>query len=127
MEENYSTITKFPKLCFKFVGVGILNDDWNPIKLSILLILLITPIINGSILAVLRTNDLKVFSTCIYVNFPNVQVLLKLVICIILHKNCNEMFNWIKNAFSTKYNSIVDNIWIEISRKCIKYSILFTR
>lgn len=125
--ENYSAITKFPRLCYKFVGIGILNDQWHPIILSIFLILLTTPIINGSILAVLRTDDLKIFSTCIYVNFPNAQVLLKLMICIILHKNCNEMFNWIKMAFTKKYNLIVDTVWQEISQQCIRYTIIFTR
>lgn len=125
--DSFGIITQFPRVCFKCVGIGILNGNWNPINLIIFLTLLTLPIINGSILATLRTDDLKVFSTCIYVNFPNGQVLLKLLICMSLFENCNEMFCWMKNCFSKKHDTIVDAIWKEVSQQCVKHTIWFTK
>lgn len=127
---TYKENIKISKYCFKFIGVGILNSQWKPIRLCIFLILLTLPIINGGLLAaiIIKKGNVRVFSTCIYVMFPNTMVLIKLLICMALWRKFNELFEWIRFCFNEKYEETqINDIWNELCVECTRYTNIYTR
>lgn len=128
--EIYSENIKISKYCFNFIGISILNKKWKLIRLCIFLILLTFPVINGGLLAAItmNTGNVKVFSTCIYVIFPNAMVLIKLLICMAMWTDFNALFDWIKDCFNQKYDEPQLNIiWNELCLECARYTNIYTR
>lgn len=76
----------------------------------------------------MQEGNQKLYSTCIYVMFPNTMVLVKLFVIMNNWIKVNLLMDWIKGCFETKYGiEVVDDIWKTISKVCMLKTIRVTR
>lgn len=127
---NFENTVAMSRRTLAFLGVAILNPKWRYWRFYLFIVLLSYPIVNGAIMAMIaiRMGNEKLYSTCIYVMFPNTMVLVKLLIMVTEGGAFNVVMNWVQRCFETKYGvRAVDEIWTEISEQCTKTTILVTR
>lgn len=127
---NYDRVITISRSLFGFLGVQILNPKWRYWRFWLFVIMLAYPIVNGGLMAsiAMKIGYQKLYSTCIYVMFPNTMVLFKLLVLVASYSDFNSLMDWVKRCFEQRYGiPVVDGIWDEISEKCTKKTVLFTR
>lgn len=127
---NYNQTVSISRSLFSYVGIAIINPKWSYWRFWLFILLLGYPIVNGGIMAsiAMQIGYQKLYSTCIYVMFPNTMVFVKLLVVVVLRRDFNSLMDWVKRCFETKYGiESVDRIWMEISEKCMNKTVLLTR
>lgn len=131
MSTAYTAAVRLTGSCFRLIGVPILNaHGWHPVRFALFNVLMAIPIVNGAIAAAiaLPAGDQRVFSTCIYVIFPNLMVQVKLLICAAKWRDMNAIMAWVRGCFGSSYTDRrIDAEWQRISVQCSRRAIIFTR
>lgn len=128
--QNYTRTVNISRSLFSFLGIAILSPKWRYWRFWLFIVLLGYPIVNGGIMAsiAMQVGYQKLYSTCIYVMFPNIMVFLKLVVLVMSQREFNSLMDWVKRCFEQKYGiDVVDQVWAEVSEKCTNKTVLFTR
>lgn len=128
---KFDDTVRISRACFQLIGVPILNaNGWRHAQLWLFNALLAFPIVNGAIAAAiaLPAGDQRVYSTCIYVIFPNLMVQVKLLICVAKWREMNAIMTWVRGCFERRYSDgRVDAIWQDMSERCSRKAIIYTR
>lgn len=127
---NFESTVSISKATFSFLGIGLLNPTWRYWRIWLFLLCLCYPIVNGAIMALIamRMGNQELYSTCIYVMFPNTMVLVKLVVLVAEGRDFNLLMDWVRTCFTKRYGiEVVDDIWKEIREKCMQTTITVTR
>lgn len=128
--DNFERTVAMCRATFGFMGTAILNPKWQYLHLCIFMTALCYPIVNGAIMAAIamRMGNQRLYSTCIYVMFPNALVTVKLLILMFVWKEFNMLMHWMRKCFVRQYGiQVVDDIWSEINERCMRNTILVTR
>lgn len=128
----YDATVRLTGACFRLIGVPILNEHgWHPLRFCLFNVLLAAPIVNGAIAAALAlpAGDQRVYSTCIYVIFPNLMVQVKLLICVAKWREMNAVLAWVRRCFDRRYpaDGRIDALWQRMAERCSRKAIIYTR